>query len=167
MKASSILGCAVPESTASRLREGGTAPSICELQLTNVCNFETISRRKIFLDVSSAEKCWDGLGAGKQHKWERRNCSAWRRESKGNLPAVCSYLTGYGVGYQGEEPLFSEMHSGRKGGQQMQDEHRKLKLSVWILFFLTVEWSNTGSEVQYWIRDHKNSILKLSQAVLE
>lgn len=57
---------------------------------------------KTFLDVSSAEECWDGQGTEKQHSRKRRNCSAWRRESKGNLPAVCSYLTGHSVGYQGD-----------------------------------------------------------------
>lgn len=82
------------------------------------CNFE-ISRT--FLDVSSAEECWHGQGTGKQHTRKRTNCSAWRRESKGNLPAVCSYLTGYSVGYQGDgDRLFSEVHTGRMGGQQME-----------------------------------------------
>lgn len=63
-----------------------------------------------------------------------------KRESKGNLPAVCSYLTGYRVDYQGDGVrFFSEMHSGRMGGQQKQAGTQETQTQHIDFFFLTVE----------------------------
>lgn len=90
-----------------------------------MCNFEIISGKKPFIyGCKFSRVMLRRSGDWKTTYKEKEELSLFsveKRESKGNLPAVCNYLAGYSVGYQEDGArLFSQMHSGRMGRQQLQ-----------------------------------------------